>query len=260
MYVQTGSGAASRLTCCIVAVALSWLAGCGTTPSAEPSGEPAGTTDAGAPGVTDAADEDTTADAAPVPVGQPCSTHADCGGGWCVGEPGCDGTWQCVATTPCSAAPPFRACTCDGVWSELAAGCPGERWAFADDALPDRFLGTFCAPQGEPSSRVDVVVNGVGFDAFNGQNVMAVFQDSIIGRNEPVQAVPVVNGQFSLRWVSSFDRSSFGYFVSAWFDTGNGLCEASESPVQWSVFNNFDLTDPLVIEVTPGTSQEAPCP
>ena len=63
-----------------------------------------------------------------------------------------------------------------------------------------------------------------------------------------------------LRWVSSFDRSSFGYFVSAWFDTGNGLCEASESPVQWSVFNNFDLTDPLVIEVTPGTSQEAPCP
>ena len=258
--MRTRSPAIAGLTCLIVVAAVSWLTGCGTTPSTEPSGSPAPAADVGIAGDADTGNRDTTADAAPVPVGQPCSTHADCGGGWCVGEPGCDGTWQCVATTPCSAAPPFRACTCDGVWSELAAGCPDARWAYADDALPDRFLGTFCAPQGEPSSRVDVFLSGVGFDAFNGQTVRAVFQDGVIGRNEPVQTALVVNGQFTLRWASSFDRSSFGYFVSAWFDTGNGLCEATESPVQWSVFNNFDLTDPLVIEVTPETSQEAPCP
>ncbi len=236
-----------------------WLNGCGTTPSADPLDPPVE--------LSDASDNPDAGTVGPdsgvtegVPVGQPCRSNSDCGDGWCIGDSGCDTTWLCAASNPCSAAPALRACTCDGLWSELSAGCPEERWAFADQTLPDRFLGTFCDAQGEPPSRVDVIIAGVGFDAFNGQRVSAVFQDSVIGRNEPIQTALVVDGQFTLRWASSFDRSSFGYFVTAWFDSGDGLCDASESPLEWFANNNFALTDPLVVEVTPATSPAGRCP
>jgi hypothetical protein len=88
-------------------------------------------------------------DDAITPTKDGCSSDADCGEGWCVGDAGCDAAWTCVDEIPCSAAAPFTACTCEGTWQKLAAGCPERKYAYADWSH-DHEAGDPCDPTSAP--------------------------------------------------------------------------------------------------------------
>lgn len=238
-------------------------AACGTSPGTEVVDDSGGAPDSQTIDVVDsgAVDVASTPDAeVTTPVGEPCETDEDCPGGWCIGPSGCDAEWTCVSEVPCSAAPPISVCACGGLWTEVNAGCPGERYAFIDSQLPDRFLGTACEPTLPPPERIDLVVTGSEFSELNGVTLAAVLVDNVIGRSEPVQLTQVANGQFEFRWFSSFDLNTFGYFVRAWVDDGNGRCDADENVFEWFASNTFSGESPLVVPVTPAESSPSTCP
>jgi hypothetical protein len=239
------------------------LTACGTEPASEARIEgdstDVRTADSGDTAVDGAPDanDDATRDAGAATV---CRTDDDCPDGWCVGPPGCDTEWRCVTEQPCSAVAPSSACTCNGEWVELPAGCPGEQYAFSDPQLPPRFLGTSCEPTLPPPTRVTLEFQGFGFDDLNGQNISAVFIDSVIGRNEPVQTTRIGRGAFFLRWDSSFDLNSFGYFIRTWVDDGDGQCEPDEPVSEWFASNAFGGADPLIVTVSPADASPGVCP
>ena len=141
--------------------------GCGTEPSSAS---------------TDAGDRpDAPADVAET-VG--CTSNADCpDGGWCVGPSGCDAVWTCVDEVPCSAAAPFDACACDGVFRSLSAGCPGQKYGWST-WVPEYRLGTTCDPTA-PTQWADVTARIGGLDAPDGAAVGGALRDGVAGADCP---------------------------------------------------------------------------
>ncbi len=109
--------------------------------SAAPGEAPVATADASAPSAAPTASTTATAtatatassasggpDASAPAAAKTCTTGADCGKGQiCAGEEGCDKTWTCKPSPPCTR--DLRTyCGCDGKTFQGSGSCPGQKY------------------------------------------------------------------------------------------------------------------------------------
>jgi hypothetical protein len=104
------------------------------------------------------ANHDAPDEVAPSPAGG-CQTSDDCpNDGWCLHGLGCGVASECVEEIPCSAAPPFWACGCDGRLASFSAGCPEAHYGWQhNNTWAQPWEGEPCDPDA-PSPRLDVQV------------------------------------------------------------------------------------------------------
>jgi len=187
-------------------------------------------------------DADGAGDAAPVTEG--CTSNADCETGqWCVGPPGCDAVWTCVDEVPCSAAPPFDACTCAGVLVPLSAGCPGQKYGWSR-WVPEYRIGTACDPD-NPTEWADVTAQLDGLDVPDGTLVGGVLRDGVAGVDLYEGLASVGDGAARLTWYDLADPSRDDWSVLVWVDV-DGDAQCGEADLRWARDVAIDGADVVV--------------
>lgn len=189
-----------------------------------------------------------------------CKTNADCPGGWwCSGAAGCDAVWACVEQTPCSAAPPFVACTCAGAWRQLAAGCPEERYAYRDDRSWQPLQSGACDPAA-PFVHHHVTLQGEGFGAWVGQRILAQAWDPT-GTQVGSTSVELTEASFAHSWSDVVHVDGAGVDITVQIDTdANHNCTPGEPSWTLHVPNPDDYTQPvLTVTVNPSAESPAVC-
>ncbi len=98
---------------------------------------------------------------------------------YCFGDSACDAVWECQSEAPCSAAPPFLVCGCDGVAIVTGAGCP-DRNAYSLNTFAALSIrggevapgqGAPCDPDASEPFSVRASFTTEGLDAFDGGTV-----------------------------------------------------------------------------------------
>lgn len=241
----------SRMAWCGVLLA---LAGC------EAGGDTAGgvAADGGAPGAGDTG-AGPARGAGDTGAGPGCQTNADCPEGWwCAGPEGCGATWACQPETPCSAAPPFLACTCAGEWTSLNAGCPGERWAYRDD-WSWQPPAAACDPAA-PFVYHAVRLQGQGFDAWAGKRLRLEAADAS-GVQVAWGSVELTGPAFDHLWKDVVHVDGAGVDVTVQVDLdGNNNCTAGEPSWTVHVDNPDDYAKAeLPVTLDPAAHAPATC-
>ena len=153
-----------------------------------------------------------------------CRSDRDCEG-WCVGEPGCADPWACVSEIPCSAAPPFLACDCEGRISDLASGCPGAQYAWRDPTSAVRVTnGEPCDPDDRDAFRADVTVRGADFAAHEGERVWVQIFDPAANHLTGQTRLDVAAGTFEHTWRGGLNPTLEGAYIDVFVLDGDGEC------------------------------------
>lgn len=199
---------------------------------------------------------------------QGCTSSSECPEDQiCFGSSACDAVWMCQSEYPCSAAPPFPGCGCDGTVMDFSAGCPA-RHAYSIDTFAGIALagavdwtgfGAPCDPDRQPPFQVKVAISGTGLDEMEGSVFWLRLPGGAIPVWTPVNGLTVTSGAVSFVSSEFNHQPGYSYIAYGLIDkNGDGLCDPAED-IAFAPVPVLDLVDFVVrFDITKASFEGAP--